>query len=203
MLVAILLIVVGLHVTGPSQYFLIAGGALLVLMVVLTDGPLSAWELMGRGTHRRADWIAIVALAAMPAIPGRTLLSAILLEASAVGLWRLTTWTRFEPRPSWRQRRAPVAANATSVPEAPVQEAVSRPSIPSTPSAPSAPSTPSARSVPTVSTAPSSGSAPAPSKPAASATPTGLAPDVDLALRRTVRKAGIAAGVIRRRRMRS
>ena len=199
MLVAILLIVVGLHVTGPSQYFLIAGGALLVLMVVLTDGPLSAWELMGRGTHRRADWVAIVALAVMPAIPGRTLLSAILLEASAVGLCRLTTWTRFEPRPSWRQRRAPVAANAASVPEAPVREAVSRPSIPSTPSA---------RSVPSVSSAPSSASAPthskpAPSEPASSATPTGLAPEVDLALRRTARKAGIAAGVIRRRRMRS
>jgi hypothetical protein len=150
LLVAIALIVVGLHVTRPSQIFLVAGGSLLVLMVVLTEGPLSAWELLGRPAHRRADWVAIAALALMPAVPGRTLLSALLLEASALGLWRLTTWTRFEPRPR-RQLRPPVP----------------------------------------------SGSAPPTS------TPSGLAPEVDLALRRTARKAGIAAGVIRRRRMRS
>jgi hypothetical protein len=142
---AIALIVVGLHVTTPSEYFLVAGGSLLVLMVVLTEGPLSAWELMGRRSHRRADWVAIGALALMPAVPGRTLLSAVLLEAGALGLWRLSTWTRFEP-PRPRSARA---------------------------------------------------------RPAGPAVGTGLAPEVDLAVRRTARKAGIAAGVIRRRRMRS
>ena len=154
---AILLVVVGLHVSAPSEYFLVAGGAVLVLQVVLTEGPLSAWELMGRASHRRADWVAIGALALMPAVPGRTLLSAVLLEASALALWRLTTWTRFEPRPSRAARR---------------ERTISSP-YPSAARTPSAP------------------------------TPTGLAPEVDLAVRRTARKAGIAAGVLRRRRMRS
>jgi len=140
---AILLIVVGIHTSGPSQVFLIVGGAFLVVLAVLSDGPLAAWELLSRRTHRVADWIAIGVLALLPAVPGRTLLSAFLLEGSALALWRLAASTRFEPRP------------------------------------------PRARSAP-----------PAP-------TSSGLPPAADLALRRTARKAGIAAGIIRRRRMRS
>lgn len=164
---AILLIVVGLHVSAPSEFFLVAGGSVLVLMVVLTEGPLSAWELMSRRRHRRADWAAIGALALMPAVPGRTLVSAVLLEASAVGLWRLTTWTRFDPRLSRAARRRP-----TAPPGAPPVASNALPSRPR-------------------------------SAPSGTRTPTGLAPEVDLAVRRTARKAGIAAGVIRRRRMRS
>jgi len=167
--VAILLIVVGLHVSAPSEFFLVAGGSVLVLMVVLTEGPLSAWELMSRRRHRRADWVAIGALALMPAVPGRTLVSAVLLEASAVGLWRLTTWTRFDPRLSRAARRRLMA------PPGAAPEPIASNASPSRPR----------------------------SAPSGTRTPTGLAPEVDLAVRRTARKAGIAAGVIRRRRMRS
>ena len=162
--IAVLLIVVGLHVSAPSEYFLVAGGALLLFMVVLTEGPLSAWELVTRQGHRRADWVAIVALALMPAVPGRTLLSGVLLEAGALGLWRLTSRTRYEARAPRKRRAAPAP-------------------IPSPPMAAARRASGASSDRPT--------------------TPTGLAPEVDLAVRRTARKAGIAAGVIRRRKMRS
>ena len=148
LLLAILLIVVGIHTSGPSQVFLIVGGAFLVVLAVLSDGPLAAWELLSRRAHRVADWIGIAVLALLPAVPGRTLLSAFLLEGSALALWRLAASTRFEPRPV-RARPAPSRA------------------------------------------------------PTAPPTSAGLPPAADLALRRTARKAGIAAGIIRRRRMRS
>ena len=158
LLLAILLIVVGIHVAGPSQIFLIVGGAFLVLLAVLSDGPLAAWELLSRRAHRVADWIGIAVLALLPAVPGRTLLSAFLLEFCALAVWRLNASTRFEPRPA-RPRLRSAAAPPPAPPSAPP---VSRPA------------------------------------PAA-----GLPPAADLALRRTARKAGIAAGIVRRRRMRS
>jgi len=164
LLLAVLLIVVGIHVSGPSQIFLIVGGAFLVVLAVLSDGPLAAWELLSRRAHRAADWIGIAVLALLPAVPGRTLLSAVLLEFSALAVWRLAASTRFEPRPA-RARPAP------SQP-APSQSVPPR-------------------------------TAPSPPRPPRASGAAGLPPAADLALRRTARKAGIAAGIVRRRRMRS
>ncbi|MHB1855491.1 MAG: hypothetical protein ACYCS2_10605 [Acidimicrobiales bacterium] len=160
LLLAVLLIVVGIHVSGPSQIFLVAGGVLLVVLAVLSDGPLAAWELLSRRAHRVADWIGIAVLALLPALPGRTLLSAFLLEFSALAVWRLNASTRFEPRPARVRPAGPAGAVGPVGPVGPAR---------------------------------TGGAAPSP----------GLAPAADLALRRTARKAGIAAGIIRRRRMRS
>jgi len=69
-------------------------------MAAISGPPLGAWPVLGRRAHRAADWVAIVALAASPALPGRDAASILAVEAAAVALWRLSSATRFDVAPA-------------------------------------------------------------------------------------------------------
>ena len=158
------------HVGDKSRWVLIGGAALLVTVAAFSGPPLGAWRAIGRRAHRLVDWLTVILLAASPILPGRGAASILVMEACAVGLWRIGAVTRFDPIDPESPRSGAVSAamSAFSAASAPRPPASSPPSAQPS-SSPSEPSRP-------------------------------LDPAVDAAMRRQARAAGLAVGIVRRRR---
>ena len=168
---------------GPARWLLLAGAGVVVALTAATDGPLGAWPLLGRHAHRAADWLAAALLAASPLAPGRDAVSILVLEVGAVLLWRLTGLTRYE---------APArAAGAGAAPSGPAE---ARPTGRAAVSdAEPAEAGPTGRAA--VSDAGTTAVRPA----GTAGRPAGPSPELERAVRRNARKAGLAAGILQRR----
>lgn len=113
-LFAVIVIFVAVHIGGRPQVILLAGGAALAAMAAVTDGPLGAWKRLSRRAHRVADWVLVGVLALLPVLPGRSLVSILVLEAMAFCQWRMSSMTRYEPRPPRPRRAGPSVVHSTA-----------------------------------------------------------------------------------------
>jgi hypothetical protein len=107
LLLGLVLLVQGAR-TGEHTAALVTMGGLLVLLALCTDGPLGAWSLLGRRTHRVLDVVAAVALAASPLLLGVDhVVAIVVVEAAALGLAWLAWRSDWRPRARARKAAAP------------------------------------------------------------------------------------------------
>lgn len=88
-------------------------GAVIVVNTAIAKGPLGAFALVGRRTHRVLDVVIIVGLGAAAVAPGVELSMRLILGSFAVVLGFVARYTRYDSRPSVRARFTE-SADATS-----------------------------------------------------------------------------------------
>jgi hypothetical protein len=111
LLLGILLLVQGAR-TGEHTAVLVTLGGLLLLLVLCSEGALSAWPVIGRRLHRVLDLVAVVVLAASPLALGLDhVLAIVILELAAGAMLWLAL------RTAWPARAAPPPASAATPPE--------------------------------------------------------------------------------------
>ncbi|HET6793542.1 MAG TPA: hypothetical protein VFH45_03825 [Acidimicrobiales bacterium] len=93
---AAVLAATGLHLPGRTGLTLFVAAGLLTLLAATTDGPLAAGRRLSLKAHSRLDLAVAAALALSPLAPGRTAVSALIVECVAFALWRVSLLTRFE-----------------------------------------------------------------------------------------------------------
>ena len=82
-------------------------GALLVLLALCSDGPLSAWPWIGRRVHRALDLVAAAVLAVSPLVLSLDgVLAIAVLELAAAGMVWLAVRTNWRPKAKARRQRA-------------------------------------------------------------------------------------------------
>jgi uncharacterized membrane protein YhaH (DUF805 family) len=111
---------------NDSHVAVILTGALLLVFSLVSDGPVSAWPLLGRRVHRVGDFVVAAVLAVSPLLLGITdVVAIVLLEGAALALVWLGLRTDFtaprrraRTKPPVRARVAPKAAPAPTPPSA-------------------------------------------------------------------------------------
>ncbi len=97
------LLAVGIHTSGATQLTLVAVGAVLLLLNLVTAGTLGAFSVLGRRAHHAGDVLVIVALVLSPLVAYRHLhvLGVVVAEAVALVLIRIERTTAYVdvPRP--------------------------------------------------------------------------------------------------------
>jgi hypothetical protein len=107
LLLGILLLLQGAH-TGEHTAVLVTLGALLLLLALCSDGPLSVWRWIGRRLHRVLDFVAAAVLALSPLVLSLdSALAIVVLEVAAAGMAWLGLRTNWRPRPVKSERTAP------------------------------------------------------------------------------------------------
>jgi len=95
-----------LHTAKTTQAVLFGAAGLLVVLGLLTDGPLGVAPVVRRRMHAVLDVVLVGALAAVPLLvgAGRSLASILVAEGSAVALGQVSWSTRY--RKVEREKRA-------------------------------------------------------------------------------------------------
>jgi len=98
---AVALVVVGLHMTGRTELVLVGSGGVLVLLSVMSKGSLAAWKIIPRRLHLVIDLVLAACLALSPVLylPGYPAIPIVISEAVAVVLVRMSLTTEIVPRP--------------------------------------------------------------------------------------------------------
>ncbi|MCU1489600.1 MAG: hypothetical protein JWM85_1005, partial [Acidimicrobiaceae bacterium] len=99
--IAAALIASGIHATGAAELVLVLSGAALVVLNVLTRGPLGAFRLLTRRAHHVGDLLVIAALVIAPlaAVHAVHLLGVLAAEVVALILLRIERTTRYIDAP--------------------------------------------------------------------------------------------------------
>jgi hypothetical protein len=122
MLLGLLLLVEGAR-TGEHTAVLVGLGGLLLLLGLMSDGPLGAWPWIGRRLHRVLDFVAAAVLAVSPLVLSLDrVLAIVILEVAALGMVWLalrTNWAVRARRSARSRPAAPPAATAAPTPDSP------------------------------------------------------------------------------------
>jgi hypothetical protein len=115
---AVLLGETSLHVRGSMGKVLLAAAAYLVVLAMLSRGPLGAIRILGPRLHRALDLVLVVGLAVSPIIVRSNIdvAGVIVAEALAIVVLRLAFRTHYLPAPVPAR-----IAGATSRPAAPME----------------------------------------------------------------------------------
>jgi hypothetical protein len=110
--------VVGLHLSGRSEFVLAVGGGLLAMSAITAKGPLAAWRVVPRRLHLYLDLPLAACFAVSPLLylPGLPVIPIVISEAVAVVLVRMSLTTEIVERPRTERRarrgQAPSASGA-------------------------------------------------------------------------------------------
>lgn len=114
-LLGALLVLVALGMP-QSGGLVIAGGALVIVVAAVTDGPLGACSLLGRTAHRAADFVVVAVLATAPLLLHRHEPDVwIVAEAAAAGLAVMARATKYVSPPKAARRRGGAATPSTPI----------------------------------------------------------------------------------------
>jgi hypothetical protein len=139
LLLGVLLLVEGAR-TGEHTVVLATLGALLLVLVLCSDGALGAWPWIGRRLHRVLDFVVAGALAVSPILLGvDQVLAVVILESAAAGM----VWLAL--RTEWRTRRKRRAERPAPPAPSPAETRAAAPHAPRAPAPPTAPAEPLAR----------------------------------------------------------
>jgi hypothetical protein len=132
MLLGLLLLVEGAR-TGEHTAVLVGMGGLLLLLGLMSDGPLGAWPWIGRRLHRVLDFVAAAALAVTPLVLSLDgVLAIVILEVAALGMVWLALRTNWvvRVRRSARPRPPSPPAPPSPPPSPPASSSASSPPPP-------------------------------------------------------------------------
>jgi len=121
LLLGLVVMTEGVRRGGDQALVLAALGVVVVVVALVTRGPVAAWPRLSRAAHRRLDALVAVVAAASPlalGVHGATSVVAVeLLAVVLVWLVVRTSWTEPVPRPA-RAGRADGRTDATAASEA-------------------------------------------------------------------------------------
>jgi hypothetical protein len=126
LLLGILLLVEGAR-SGQHTAVVLALGALLVLLALCSDGPLSAWPGIGRRLHRALDLVAAAVLALSPVVLSLDgVLAIVVLELAAASMVWLAVRTNWRPKPKPRRQPKSTPEPTAAPPSPPVARRLGR-----------------------------------------------------------------------------